>query len=119
MDIDLKRLVEDLIAVFKMHSNKTWTSVKSSAEKYSIDLAEQTNMILRSRIAGSLRYNEDQFNKRMKEVKDQAKNYAQLLVARTVKAIEELWNALVAVLWDAVNKALDKAGLSFLKVPVG
>jgi len=81
------------------------------AERQAKMLATQAAMITRATIAGELDTDSQAFF--LDDLKRLTANLARTLVGLTILTIEKAWNAIVGVLWGAINTALQGAGLPF------
>ena len=81
------------------------------AEEQTRLLAKQAALIAQASISGDI--DEDDRDFFTESLKQSAENFARTLVALTILTIEKAWNALVTILWGAINKAIQSAGVPF------
>ncbi|GAA4128563.1 hypothetical protein ACFFTN_04470 [Aminobacter aganoensis] len=79
------------------------------AEEQTKLLAKQAALIAQAAISGDIDADDRDFF--TESLRASAENFARTLVALTILTIEKAWNALVSILWGAINKAIESAGL--------
>jgi hypothetical protein len=117
MDIDTSQLVTDILAALRGEITQGWGKIRAFAEKQSKALATQASFITRSRVKGSLKDDDALFRFFVDQLKEMAANFARSVAAMTIVTLEKAWNAIVGVVWGAINQALTGAGLGKLAVP--
>jgi hypothetical protein len=81
------------------------------AERQAKALAKQAAWIAEASIAGEL--NDDDRDWFVENLKRMTENFVRTLVGLTILTIEKAWNAVVNVLWGAINAALEAARMPF------
>ncbi len=85
------------------------------AERQSAGLAKQAAWIAEATIAGEIDADDRQWF--LENLEKMTENFARVVVGLTLLTIEKAWNAIVDVLWGAVNSALKAASVP-IKIPV-
>lgn len=75
-------------------------------------LAKQAALIAQAAINGDIDEDDQEFF--TESLRKSTENFARTLVALTILTIEKAWNAVVEILWGAINKALNSAGVPFI-----
>ena len=117
MDFDTGKVVEDIISALKGAVGDGWSAISGFAEKQAKMLANQAAMIAQSRITGSLKDDDDMFEFFTDQLKDHATNFARSVATLTLLTIEQAWNAMVKVVWGAINGALASAKIAGIPLP--
>ncbi len=117
MDIDTSQLTTDILAALRGEIASGWGRIRAFSEKQAKALATQAAFITQSRVAGSLREDEGLFRFFVDQLKEMAANFARSVAAMTIVTLDRAWNAIVGVVWGAVNQVLTGAGLGRLPVP--
>lgn len=117
MPIDVQTLVDDILAALRGAISEGWSSIAAFAEKQAKMLANQAAMITQSRLNGSLKDDDDLFDFFVDHLKELAANFARSVATMTLLTIEQAWNAVVNVIWGAINKALQTGRLAGLPLP--
>jgi hypothetical protein len=91
-------------------------TIASFAERQAAQLAKQAAWIAESTINGSFTDDDDrQFF--IDNLKDLTENFARTVAGLTILTLEKAWNAVVGVLWGAINGALTASGIP-IRLPV-
>ncbi|WP_246793922.1 hypothetical protein [Burkholderia perseverans] len=53
----------------------------------------------------------------LKNLQDDAENFCRVLCMQTLLTIEAAWNAVVKIVWNAINSVLGASGLGALAIP--
>lgn len=119
MSFDVDALVRELGASFVAELGDGWSRISTLVESQGKKLAVQAEMLTASRITpgGQLNGDDALFNWFVEELRQATLSLARTVVSLTVLTLEKAWNALVGVLWGAINKALTGAGLVALPIP--
>lgn len=118
MSIQLNVLLAEIVEVVKGIVDEDWPQISSFAEKQGKLVANQATMIATSRTTGSLRNDEESFEFFMKHLEDMTRNLTQSIASLSIVTLEKAWNAVVGVIWGAINGALDGFGLAAVPIPV-
>lgn len=81
------------------------------AEEQTKLMAKQAALIAQASISGDIDAEDRDFF--TESLRKSAENFARTLAALTILTIEKAWNALVSILWGAINKAVESAGVPF------
>lgn len=117
MDFDTGKVVDDIISALKGAVGKGWTAISGFAETQAKMMANQAAMIAQSRISGSLKDDDEMFEFFTDQLKDHATNFARSVATLTLLTIEQAWNAVVKVVWGAINGALSSVRLAGIPLP--
>ena len=80
-------------------------------------MADQAAAIAQARITGSLKDDDDTFDFFTNQLKDLATNFARSVATLTLLIIEQAWNAVVKVVWGAINGALASVKIADIPLP--
>lgn len=117
MDFDPLALIEKLLGDLQAMLQADWEKVSPYAQRQTKLLAAQAQMIVQSRLAGSLKGEDDLYDFFLEQLKRLAANFARTLAALTVLTLEKIWNKIVGTLWGAINDTLKGAGLVGIILP--
>jgi hypothetical protein len=117
MSVDIAQTANELIDAIRSQVTEGWDTISTFATTQSKMLATQSAWITESRINGSLKDDDDLFDFFVAQLKDSVESLARSVAALTILTLEKTWNAIVGVLWGAINTALHGAGLGFLPLP--
>ena len=111
-------LASDLTAAIQQQAKSGWGLISTFVTNQSRLMAHQAKLIAESSISGDLR--DDAALRKMftDALADSVLFMAKDVAALTILTVEKVWNAVVGVLWGAINGALKTAGLGFLALPV-
>ena len=91
------------------------TTFVGFAERQASGLAKQAAWITEATIKGELNKSERQWF--LDNLKMLSENFVRTLLALTILTIEKAWNAVVGVLWGAINSALKANGIP-IEIPI-
>src|SRR5437879_10031432 len=117
MTLNIEKVTGDLISAVQSKAGQGWGQLSGFVTTQSKMLANQGAWITESRINGALKTDDELFNFFVDQLKDSVESLAHAVAELAVLTIEETWNAVVGVLWGAINTALKGAGLGFLPMP--
>lgn len=117
MSLDVEALLSDVIQAVQDIVADDWSRISNFTENQGRMLANQAVMITAARTVGSLRNDDDGFEFFLRQLENMTRNFTQSIAALTIVTIEKAWNAVVGVVWGAVNGALSAAGLSGVPIP--
>ena len=80
-------------------------------------MAGQAAAIAQARITGSLKDDDDTFGFFTNQLKDLATNFARSVATLTLLTIEQAWNAVVKVVWCAINGVLASVKIAGIPLP--
>ncbi len=112
MAFDTAKLVEDIIGALKGAVGDGWSAISGFTQKQAKMLANQAAMIAQARISGSLKDDDDMFDFFTQQLKDMATNFARSVATMTLLTIKQAWNAVVKVVWGAINGALSSVKIA-------
>ena len=104
-------IVAQIISALKGELHDGYGAIKTFAEEQSERLARFALVIAEERAFGSLKKNNTMFNRFTTRLKEQTEAFARHLVMLTVLTLENAWNAIVGVVWGAINSILAHTGL--------
>lgn len=117
MDFDIETTAAALVQAIKGASRSGWKKVSTLVTTQSRMMALQAAFITESTISGPLRDEPELRQLFIDQLADSVRGLARDVAAMTILTLEKAWNAAVAVLWGAMNKALGAAGLGGILVP--
>lgn len=117
MSLDVEALLSGVVQAVKDIVADDWSRISNFTENQGRMLANQAVMITTARTVGSLRNDDDGFEFFLRQLEKMTRNFTQSIAALTIVTIEKAWNAVVGVVWGAVNGALSAAGLSEVPIP--
>ena len=103
MAIDVDQLVEDIKTVASQIINQDVTALRGFSERQVKALALQADLIAAGVISGDI--DEDLRDFFLDSLEDMAMNFAKTLRGLLMVTIEKVWNAVVGVLWGAIENA--------------
>jgi hypothetical protein len=112
----LDTLGGDIIAALKTVLQGAYNSVKDLTEKEAHYFETQAAMITKARISGE--FDDDQVAWFLSKLEEDAQNFCRVLCAQTLLTLEKAWNAVVGVIWKAIDAALKGSGLGGIALPV-
>jgi hypothetical protein len=117
MALHVDKLASELVDTLRGKALDGWDRISSFVTKQSKAIATQAAWITESRISGVLKSDDELFDFFVGQLKDSVESMAHAVAVLTVLTIEETWNAVVGIVWGAINTALTGAGLGFLRIP--
>ena len=117
MALHVDKLASELVDTLRGKALDGWDRISSFVTKQSKAIATQAAWITESRISGVLKSDDELFDFFVSQLKDSIESMAHAVAVLTVLTIEETWNAVVGIVWGAINTALTGAGLGFLRIP--
>lgn len=115
--INIEKTSGDLVGVVRSKAGQGWDKISELAETQSKMLANQGAWITESRINGALKNDDELYKLFVDQLEDSVESLARSIGELAVLTVEEAWNAIVGVLWGAINTALKGAGLGLLQIP--
>lgn len=112
---DPSQIVEDMLAALSGVLKEDIKNHVDFAERQSKALAMQAAWIAQETANRDL--SDDDRDWFLKDLARQSENFAHTLAALTVLTVEKAWNAIVDVLWTAINGAVS-AAIPGIKLPV-
>jgi adenylate kinase len=106
MVLDVQGTIDALLTALRGAAGTGWTAISGFASKQAPQLVHQAEMIAQSRANGSLKDDDELFQFFVDQLADSVKEVAHYIAAMTVLTIEKAWNAMVGVIWGALQKAL-------------
>ncbi len=117
MAVELESLLQDIVGAVKGIVDEDWPRIAGFARTQSRMLANHAAMISAARATGSLRHDDEGFAFFISQLEAMTRNFAQAVAAQTAVTLERAWNAVVGVIWGAINAALGGAGLAAVPRP--
>ncbi len=118
MELDIEATAKALVKAIKGATKSGWAEVSTLVTTQSRMMALQAAFITESSISGPLRDEPELRQMFIDQLADSVRGLARDVAALTILTLEKAWNAVVGVLWGAMNKALGAAGLGGLVLPV-
>jgi len=117
--IDVNKLVQDIKDAVSGVINEDVTTLSGFQERQVKDMAKRAAQIAEFTIKGEI--DEEQRKFFLEDLARDAKTFAKVVVAMVAITIEKVWNAVVEIIWGAINGAVDTAigSLPLPKFPVG
>lgn len=103
MAIDIEQLVTDIKAAASQVINQDVSVVRGFSERQVRALAKQAELIAAGVVSGDI--DEDLRDFFLDSLEDMALNFAKTLRGLLMVTIEKVWNAVVNVLWGAIETA--------------
>ncbi len=113
--IDAGALAARIIETLRAEAGGGARQISSLARRQIAMMARQAALLTEGRIAGQIA--PDLYRFLVGQLKDNATNLVRSIVALQIVTIERAWNAVVGLIWGAINDALGGAGLARLPVP--
>jgi hypothetical protein len=103
MSIDVNQLINDIKNAASQVINQDVTVLRGFSERQLKALAKQAELIASGFISGDI--DEDLRDFFLDSLEDMALNFAKTLRGLLMVTIEKVWNAIVGVLWGAIETA--------------
>ena len=103
MSIDVNQLIEDIKNAASQVINQDVTILRGFSERQVKALAKQSELIASGIISGDI--DEDLRDFFLDSLEDMALNFAKTLRGLLMVTIEKIWNAIVGVIWNAIESA--------------
>ena len=103
MSIDINQLIQDMKEGASQIIDRDVTVVVGFSERQLKALAKQTELIIKGVVNGDI--DEDLQDFFLDSLKEMTLNFAKTLQGLLMVTIEEVWNALVGILWGAISTA--------------
>jgi hypothetical protein len=103
MSINVDQLIESIKDAASQVINQDITVIRGFSERQVRALAKQTELIASGIISGDI--DEDLRDFFLDSLEDMALNFAKTLRGLLVVTIEKVWNAVVGVIWRAIESA--------------
>ena len=103
MSIDINQLIQDMKEGASQIIDRDVTVVVGFSERQLKALAKQTELIIKGVVNGDI--DEDLQDFFLDSLKEMTLNFAKTLQGLLMVTIEEVWNALVGILWGAISNA--------------
>lgn len=113
--IDIDKLAAAIAAAVRGSVENGVRAGSAFIEKQSRGLAVQAAMITDARLAKKI--DKDDFEFFTIQLRTLTENFARSVASLTIITLQKAWNAIVGVLWGAINQALSGAGLGALPIP--
>ena len=107
MDINVDELVADLKDAIKKIINTDVENVRGFSERQLSAIARQSSLVAKCIAEGEIREDEKDFF--LDSIEAMIKNFANTLRGLLLVTIEKVWNAMVAVVWKAIDAAIGSA----------
>ncbi|WLE62128.1 hypothetical protein [Burkholderia plantarii] len=106
----------DILTSLSQQLGESYGKFKARMETEANYLEGQSMMIAKGRAAGQIP--DDQFDWLVKNLQTDAENFCRILCMQTLLTIEAAWNAVVRIVWSAINSVLGASGLGALAIPM-
>lgn len=103
MSIDINQLIQDMKEGASQIIDRDVTVVVGFSERQLKALAKQTELIIKGVVNGDI--DEDLQDFFLDSLKEMTLNFAKTLQGLLMVTIENVWNALVGILWGAISTA--------------
>ncbi len=104
-------IVTQIVGTLKGELKDSFGTIKMFAEEQAERLARFALVIAEERAFGTLKKNNTMFKRFTKRLEEQTEAFARHLVMLTVLTLEKAWNAIVGVVWGAINSIIANTGL--------
>jgi len=117
IDFDTGAVVNALIGAIQTQAKQGFSTISTLVTTQAKMMAQQAAFIAESSAVGALK--EDPVLKQMfvDQLADSVRGLARDVAALTILTVEKVWNAVVKVLWQAINQALSSASQGLLVLP--
>lgn len=115
MDIDITALVADIFAAIKGKVTEGFNKIRTLTDAQVKRLARRAQLLARMKVAGE--FSDDELEDELERARDLTKSIGMTVAALAAITLEKAWNAIVKVVWGAINGVLGAAGLGFLALP--
>ena len=105
--VDVPTLIKDIVAVVQGNAGTLWENIKEGATSQAKAIATQTKNIAVAELAGDLDRELRSFFQ--EQLKDMILSLVRFTIAKTVATLEATWNAIVKLVWGAVDSAVSIA----------
>ena len=103
MTIDTAQLMQDLKDVASNILNKDITTLRGFSERQLKAIAQQTELVTKGIISGEITEETRDFF--LDSIEDMTLNFVKALRGMMLVTIEKVWNAMVGVIWKAIESA--------------
>lgn len=117
IDFDVQATTDAVIKAIRTQAKGGWSTIQSLVETQGKMLSQQAGWIAEGVVKGALKDDPEFQHKWLGYLAEDVKSLAHDVAALTILTVEKVWNAVVKVLWDAIDKALTGAGLGALPLP--
>lgn len=101
--IDIAQLVKDMENAVSQILNKDVTTLRGFSERQIKAIAQQSELVARGIATGQITEETREFL--LDGIEDMALNFAKTLRGLVMVTIEKVWNAIVGIIWKAMDKA--------------
>lgn len=101
--IDVEQLIEDMKTAATQILDKDVTKLRGFSERQVKAIAQQTELVAVGIASGQITEETREFF--LDSIEDMALNFAETLRGLVMVTIEKVWNAVVGVLWEAIEAA--------------
>ncbi|RWD71060.1 hypothetical protein [Mesorhizobium sp.] len=115
--LDVNATVNALVDAIQKQAKQGWTTISALVTQQAKMMAQQAAWIVESSIAGALKQDPALQRLFADQLADSVRGLASDVAALTILTLEKVWNAVVKVLWGAINKALASASMGLLALP--
>jgi hypothetical protein len=103
MDIDIQAVIKTITGSVSEISGKDASTLKGFTKRQMKGLAKQAKLIALGVSAGE--FDDKKRDSCLATLKKMTLNFAKSIVGMMLVTIEKIWNAIVGILWGAINKA--------------
>ncbi|WP_172328044.1 hypothetical protein [Mangrovicoccus sp. HB161399] len=118
MAFDPESVTAEIAGTLRVQAGADFQRIRQIVGTHAASIAAQAELLVQSRIesaaAGTGSVLDEFF---ADQLKVQVRHLAQTVAAMTVLTLEKAWNAMVGIVWTAMNAALSGAGLPGLPIP--
>lgn len=109
--MDFAEILGNMVAALKEEVGEDISSIRGFIDDQGKLLAKQAEMIARSRLAGSLRDDDELFEFFLEGLATNTRNLARAVAMHSIITLEKAWNALANALWGGIRSILAGAGV--------
>jgi len=117
VDFDVGATEAALVKAIQKQAKKGWSQISGLAAAQSKMMVQQAAWIAESSAVGALRDDAELRDMFADQLASSVRSLARDIAALTILTVEQVWNAAVAVLWKAINKAIASASGGLLALP--
>ena len=109
--MNVQDVVTQILAALQDELGAGFTQVRTFAQAQSERLARLAITIGEERMHGVLKTNNQMFERFLRRLEEETRAFARQLAVLTILTLEKAWNAVVGVVWGALNALIAQTGL--------
>ncbi len=117
IDFNTNAVINAVINAVKTQAGQGFSTISNLVSTQAKMMAHQAAFIAESSAVGALKDDPDLKQMFVDQLAGSVRGLAHTVAALTILTVEKVWNAVVKVLWQAINQALSSAGGGLLVLP--